>query len=522
MRMNIYITGFMGAGKTVVGKRLAHLLKRPFLDMDELIAIESGMSVESFFEIRGEDQFRQMETQLLERLAGQNGLIVSTGGGVPEKAVNRHIMRKSGAIVYLETPLDDCLARIKSDGGPSRPLYKERDAVRALYERRSAVYADHDVLVHTHETSPDELAWRICEKMRPELSMTVQLGRRSHNLIIAWNSSERLSPFIKKGQTFVITDAHVLKALEPRLNGVLDDCPLASLRPGERSKTLGTAKRLYESMLGRNLERDGLVIAIGGGVVTDLGAFVASTYKRGVPFVLVSTSLVGCVDAAIGGKAAVNLGDVKNAVGCFTTPDAVILDVRALRSLPARNITDGLVEAYKTGLVAEPSLAALIEDDLCQLLKGDVLLLSDVIRLAASAKAEIVKKDFREAGLRKILNFGHTYGHAVEGVHGYRVSHGVSVAIGMMVAISLSQQRGLMSPARSEEIFSTLSCFLPQRVQLPRGAQAWSIMRNDKKNAGGHITFVLLPEDGRPRVVHDVTPDELERAIQEVEGFLNG
>ncbi len=522
MRGNIYITGFMGAGKTVVGRRLAALLKRPFVDMDELIANESGMSVHAFFETQGEDQFRDMETRLLERLAGENGLIVSAGGGVPERAINRRMMRQSGAIVYLQTPLDDCLARIRNDSGPLRPLCSGENAVRALYERRFAAYGDHDVQVDTHEASPDEVAWRICEEMRPAVSMTVQLGQRSHDLIITWNSRERLSPFIRKEQTFVITDARVQGALGSRLNRVLDGCHVVPLRPGERSKTLGTAKRLYESMLTRNLERDGMVIAIGGGVITDLGAFVASTYKRGVPFALVSTSLVGCVDAAIGGKAAVNLGKVKNAVGCFTIPEAVILDVRALSSLPVRNIADGLIEAYKTGLVAEPGLAALVEEDLPQLLKGDLLLLSDVIRLSASAKAHVVKEDFQETGLRKILNFGHTYGHAVESARGYRVSHGAAVAIGMMVAICLSRKRGLMNPTRGDKILCTLEPFSPKGIQLPRASQAWSIMQNDKKNAGGRITFVLLADGGRPAVVDDVTPDDLEQAIREVEGFLHG
>ncbi len=522
MRGNIYITGFMGAGKTVVGSRLAHILRRPFVDMDELIANESGMSVHSFFETRGENQFRDMETRLLERLAGQNGLVISTGGGVPERAVNRRIMRKSGAIVYLHTPLDECLARVRNDAGASRPLCRENNAVRALYERRAAAYADHDVQVNTSKASPDDAAWRICETMRPELSITVQLGWRRHDLVLAWKLSERLSPYMHKGQAFVITDARVQKALGSRLNGVLDNCPLISLRPGERSKTFGTVKRLYESMLRYNLERGGFVIAIGGGVVTDVGAFVASTYKRGIPFILVSTSLVGCVDAAIGGKAAVNLNDVKNAVGCFTAPEAVILDLRAISSLPTRNIIDGLVEAYKTGLVAEPGLAALVEEELHQLLKGDLLLLTDVIRLSASAKARVVKKDFKDTGLRRILNFGHTYGHAVESAHGYRVSHGAAVAFGMMVAVSLSLQRGLLRPSRATKVLSTLECFVPQRVELPRGPQAWSIMRNDKKNAGGHITFVLLAGDAHPLIVDDVTPDELEQAIQEVERLPHG
>ncbi|MCX5873996.1 MAG: 3-dehydroquinate synthase, partial [Deltaproteobacteria bacterium] len=250
-------------------------------------------------------------------------------------------------------------------------------------------------------------------------------------------------------------------------------------------------------------------------------AFVASTYKRGIPFVLVSTSLVGCVDAAIGGKAAVDLNNVKNPVGCFAAPEAVILDLRALSTLPASCVSEGLVEAYKTGLVANPELAALIETNMGALLRRDLLLLGQVVRLSASAKAEIVGKDFRESGLRRILNFGHTFGHAVESFNNYRISHGTAVAAGMIIAMALSENRGMISSEKASGIQSILRNLVRGPVRMPTADDAWMIMMNDKKNRDGRVNFVLLSGIGSSVCVDDVQPKELTRAISSIEGLPN-
>jgi 3-dehydroquinate synthetase len=249
---------------------------------------------------------------------------------------------------------------------------------------------------------------------------------------------------------------------------------------------------------------------------------VASTYKRGIPFVLVSTSLVGCVDAAIGGKAAVDLNQVKNPVGCFSSPSSVLLDLRSLSTLPLSCRSEGLVEAYKTGLAVNPNLAKIIEKNLDNLLLGDALLLAMIVKLSASAKVEIVNQDFTEKGLRRILNFGHTYGHAVESFNDYKISHGMAVAVGMIVAVSLSENRGFLDDEMSSRTQMTLKRFIRGKVNLPNAQDAWEIMKNDKKNRSGRIGFVLLEGLGSPVFVEDVQPDELTQAIHVVRGLLNG
>ncbi len=522
MKENIYITGFMGAGKSTVAQALAKFLKRRFIDMDEVISRRSGMSVASYFEQFGENKFREAETVALSEIASQNRVVVATGGGTPIRPVNRSMMRDSGIIVYLQAPLQDCRTRLGPADSLERPLWKDWPSVETLFHSRTPAYEDCDLKIDASNKTPDKLALEICEKLESPRTINVNLGDSEHPLILSWRASCELSDILKTRKKIVVTDKRVSKFHLDRYSPILEDATIVALRPGERSKTLGSASRLYEVMLRDNIGRDGLLIAIGGGVVTDLGAFVASTYKRGIPFILVSTSLVGCVDAAIGGKAAVDLKTVKNPVGCFSSPSRVILDLTALGTLPSRCLTEGLVEAYKTGLVANNELAGFIETDITPLLRGDMLCLARLVRLSASTKVEIVGKDFKESGLRRILNFGHTYGHAVESFSNYRLSHGTAVAVGMMVAISLSERRGMISSAVSESILTTLSRFVAGPVLAPPSEEAWEIMMNDKKNRNGRVNFVLLEGVSSPICVDDVTPDELAKAVREVEALKNG
>jgi shikimate kinase / 3-dehydroquinate synthase len=522
MKENIYITGFMGAGKSAVAQTLAKFLKRRFIDMDEVISRKSGMSVASYFEQFGENKFRQAETVSLSEIARQNRVVVATGGGTPIRSENRSMMRDSGTIVCLQVPLKDCMTRLSSAGSMERPLWKDVASVKTLFDSRRQAYEDCDLKIDTSDKTPEQLAREICEKLEPPRTTNVNLAGSEHPLIISWRAPCELPEILKTRKKIVLTDKRISKFHMDRYAPILEDATIVALRPGERSKTLGTARRLYEVMLKDNMGRDGLLIAIGGGVVTDLGAFVASTYKRGIPFILVSTSLVGCVDAAIGGKAAVDLKAVKNPVGCFSSPSCVILDLTALGTLPSRCLTEGLVEAYKTGLVANNELAGIIETDINPLLRGDMLCLARIVKLSALTKVEIVGKDFKETGLRRILNFGHTYGHAVESFSNYRLSHGTAVAVGMMVAISLSGRRGLLSSAVSESMLTTLSRFVAGPVLAPPIEIAWAIMMNDKKNRNGRVNFVLLEGVSSPIYVDDVTPDELAKAVREVEAFKNG
>ncbi len=522
MNDNIYITGFMGVGKSTVGRALAKLFKRRLIDMDEAISRKTGLSVNCYFDQLGEESFRRAEAALLKEIASKERLIVATGGGVPVNPENRSVMRESGKVIHLDMPIEDCFRRLGSGSDLSRPKWTDRDSVTALYNQRAPLYAESDYTIDISGKTPDDCVWEICERLYPRESIDVKLGSSAHCLSISWRAPEELAGLIGERKVFVVTDRKVsklhLSRYVPFLGG---GATVVTLPVGERSKSLNSAKRLYESMLKQNIGRDGILIAVGGGVVTDLSAFVASTYKRGLPFILVSTSLVGCVDAAIGGKAAVDLSHVKNPVGCFSTPSSVLLDLRSLSTLSVSCRSEGLVEAYKTGLTVNPGLSEIIERDLDNLILGDALLLAGVVKLSASAKVEIVNQDFTEKGLRRILNFGHTYGHAVESFNDYKISHGMAVAIGMMAAVSLSENRGFLDSKMSSRIQITLKRFIRGKFNLPNAYDAWRIMMNDKKNRCGRIGFVLLERLGSPVFVEDVQPDELTQAISTVRGLIN-
>jgi len=519
---NLFLTGFMGAGKTTVGRELAAALNRRLVDMDtELTRILSRTPAE-LFAAGGEPEFRRAETALLGRLARRERLVVATGGGTPVYPRNRRLMAASGWVIHLAAGLEECRGRLDPEAVRARPMWRDPAAAARLLRERAAAYEENDLKVRV-DRRPEEIAAALRARLFPEASFTARLGSRPCPVKAVWDGPARLAGLTRGRKVMILTDRNLtgrngagghleryLRALGPASTTVLS--------PGERTKSLATAQRLFQRLLDLGFDRDDLLVGLGGGMITDLAAFVAGTYKRGLGHVLVSTSLLGCVDAAVGGKAAVNLGTAKNMVGCFTVPEAVLLDGAALATLPGQRLKEGLVEAYKTGLAADPDLARLIGGRLRALLAGDLPALMEVVRLSARAKAAVVKEDFRESGRRKILNLGHTFGHAVESWHRFRVGHGRAVAVGLLAALALSQGRGLLSPEEAEELSRPVRRLWPGRLELPPLGEAWELMSQDKKIASGRLIFVLLKAPGEPVLVDDLGPEELGRALAWVDG----
>lgn len=521
-RSSIYLTGFMGAGKSTVGRLLARSLNRTFVDMDAVLERQFKMPISEVFATVGEEAFRSSEHFLLKKLERRTRLVVATGGGVPEYSQNRVLMRESGKIVYLDADLQSCMSRLNSGDRASRPLWKEGRVLQELFQRRADAYAMCDLRVHVDEKSPEEITEFVIARLFEDERFSAKLGETECPVIVTCSAPAALSSFVRGRRAALVTDRTVSRIHGGRFRSVLNDPLEIQIQPGEKSKTLGTARRIYEKLRDHRFERDGMVVALGGGVVTDLAAFVASTYKRGMDFALVSTTLLGCVDAAIGGKTAVNLGPTKNVIGTFSVPAAVILDVFSLGTLRRKQISEGLVEAYKTGLVAAQPLAALVERETRNLRSGELQLLAELAGLSAGTKADVVAQDFREAGLRRILNFGHTFGHAVEAFHRFRISHGQSVALGMVVATRLSESRGLLSGDVAERIVATIRQISPYAVELPPVEEAWEHMRHDKKIKGGKMVFVLLEGIGRAVCVDDVSRQELATALRRIEEKSDG
>lgn len=514
---NLYLTGFMGVGKSTVGQAVADALHRQFVDMDEALVAHFGKPIAAVFAEDGEAVFRQAERALLRRLARRGRLVVATGGGVPADAANRETMRASGQIVLLDGSPDRLRERLSAAAVAQRPLWQDAAAVQALYERRREAYADHDFRVDALLPEVTAKVGLILRQAIPDSRIPVRLDGRDCPVMATADGPGCVGTAAAGRRIAMLTDNNLARTHLPRYREALPGALEIVVPAGEGAKSLRQAEKVYRAMLEARLERGDLLVALGGGVITDLGAFVAATYKRGMDAVLVSTSLLGCVDAAVGGKSAVNLSGYKNQVGLFTVPKLVVLDLAALGTLPRPQVREGLVEAYKTGLALRPALATFIEDHLPSLLRGDLPGLAEVARVSAEAKGEVVTTDFRERGLRRVLNLGHTYGHAVETWHRCRFSHGHCVAVGMQVMTELSRGRGWLDAAEADRILAHLRRLAPRPLPMPAAETAWTIMLNDKKNVGGKVTFVLLDGTASHRCVDDVTCDELQQAIARVQ-----
>ena len=359
----------------------------------------------------------------------------------------------------------------------------------------------------------------------PVREVRVPLGDRSYSIQIGAGLLAGLGGECRRlglgSRCAVITDRHV----GPRYGGAAEDSLRRSgfavvrvtVPAGETAKSLQTARRCYDQLSAHHLERKSFVVALGGGVVGDLAGFVASTYLRGLPFVQVPTSLLAQVDSSVGGKVAVNLKSGKNLVGTFYQPRLVLCDVDTLRTLPAREFRAGLAEVIKYGIIWDPAFFRQLERDLPRLLQLQPRLLADVIARCCQIKARVVGQDEREGGLRAILNFGHTVGHALENSAGYGTYlHGEAIAIGQVAAARLSQRLAGLSRQAVERVEGLLrAAGLPTRIRLSpaRTSRLFEAMRLDKKVSGGEIQFVLARRLGRVSWGHQVPTNLIKEAL---------
>jgi 3-dehydroquinate synthase len=292
---------------------------------------------------------------------------------------------------------------------------------------------------------------------------------------------------------------------------------LITLPAGEKAKNLKNVQTCYDQLARHHLERSSFIVALGGGVVGDLAGFVAATYLRGIDFVQVATTLLAQVDSSVGGKVGVNLKAGKNLVGAFYQPKVVLCDPQTLSSLPRREFRSGLAEVIKYGIIYDPSFFGALERDLPKLLKQDSQTLEEVVARCCEIKAEIVAADEKESGLRAILNFGHTIGHAIEAVCGYGAYlHGEAISIGQVAAAKISASQAGLPKSDLERIANLFRCAgLPTSIQLtaPQRTRLLEAMRLDKKVQAGEVQFVLAKRIGQVVCGHKVPPKEIVKAL---------
>ncbi len=441
-RLKIAIVGFMGAGKTTAARATG----LPAVDIDELVGDPAAI-----FREEGEAVFRARE---------EEAVVLALGGGAVTTPGVREALRDT-LTVWLDVDVDTCWERVR---GSDRPLAQDEAQFRRLYEERRALYAEVADVV----------------------------ARDVHDVVLA-----AAGVLVRRGAlqtlgTHVPGDGPVALVADARVMGIHGmDAQLAlgarleethEIPEGEEAKTLLAVDRLWQSL---RLGRDGTLVALGGGCTTDAAGFAAASYLRGVPWVAVPTTLVGQVDAAIGGKVAIDLPQGKNLVGAFHWPERTVVDPALLETLPEAQRLEGMAEVVKTGLLAGEQLWGLGDDE--------------PVRRCAAFKAQVCLVDPRDEGPRKQLNLGHTFAHALETAAGYEgLTHGRAVALGLLAALRLSGR----DTGAVEEILR------PRPASVDRD-RAWEALLRDKK---GPLRLVLLGDDG-PQWDVEVPADDVRREL---------
>ncbi len=458
---HIALIGFMGAGKTTFGRVAAQVLGRRFIDLDRELERSLKQTIPELFEQRGEAEFRLLEREAaLSALCNERPSVIALGGGAVETPSLLHTLREQALTVLVEVEPGTAWARV---GGSARPLASDEECFHELFERRRPLYAE----------AADAVARDVDGIVLAAAGLVVQEG-----------SLAGLPELVPDGEVEVVADATVLG-----LHRLPLQAPVHALRGGEEAKSLGAVERLWREL---QLGRDGTLVAFGGGCTTDAAGFAAATYLRGVDWMAVPTTLVGQVDAAIGGKTAVNLPEGKNLVGAFHWPVRTPIDPTLLATLPENERRAGMAEVVKTGLLAGEPLWELPTVEL--------------VRRSAVYKAAVCLRDPHELGERAVLNLGHTFAHALEAAGDYQgPSHGEAVALGLLAALRLS---GLETTA-VEEVLQ------PRRVQVSRDA-AWAALARDKKARNGTPRLVLLEKPGKPITGVELPEEQVRAALDEL------
>ena len=514
------------------------------MDTDDEIVASQEMTIEEIFSRHGEDEFRRIERGALERVARADKQIVSTGGGIIMDERNRAVMEANGVIVLLEARPETILQRLseqrsQDDYAAARPMLEAADIeerVRSLKALRQFNYTLAHWTVHTDFLTPTDAAAEVVRgfemvnaslQSQPaaqdsDMAAQVRASSGDYPLWVGWDIIEELGERVRSvldpPAAYIISDNYVqtqARRAQRAMESVGIPTHLFFIPPGEQSKTLETAQHIYHWLASLKAERGHLILAVGGGVVGDLAGFVAATYLRGIPYAQVPTSLLAMMDAAIGGKTAVDLPQGKNLVGAFYQPKFVLADVSTLQTLPPRELASGWAEAIKHGLIMDDDLLSMFESlpDEIQSLQPEIA--TDVIRRSMAIKANVVSQDEKETlGIRVLLNYGHTIGHGIESATGYsRYLHGEAVSVGMMGAANIGRRMGMMSDSEVERQRSVLTTYdLPLDARGVDPEAVSEAMLSDKKVSAGAIRWVLLDGIGNARTRNDV-PSDVVRAV---------
>ena len=464
---HLALTGFMGAGKSTLGAQVARRLGRAFVDLDREIEARAGLTIAELFARDGEVGFRALEEVVAGSvLDASEPTVIALGGGAVLSAETRGHLRRRAFTVLLDVDPGTAWERASRS---ARPLASDEQAFRALFQERMPLY----------EETADASASDIDGIVLAAAGIHVGIG-----------SIDLLGELVPgSGPIEIVADATVagIHGVAAQLALGTRDIATHEVPAGEPAKAIGVLDHLWRSL---RIGRDGTIVALGGGCTTDVAGFAAATWMRGVAWTAVPTTLVGQVDAAIGGKTAVDLPGGKNLVGAFHWPVRVVLDPGTLETLPESEMKNGMAEIVKTGLL----LGSPVWEQP----------LGELVRRCASFKAAVCLADPHDHGPRNQLNLGHTFAHALEAAAGYDLSHGRAVALGLVAALRLSGNEEALAAVRSE--------LDPKPVRVDRDA-AWAALARDKKSVGGVPRLVLLERNGEPTWGNEVAAADIRAAL---------
>ncbi len=523
---NLVLVGFMGAGKTTIGRELAVHLGRAFVDLDAAIADRAGQSISEIFALHGEEYFRQLEAEVTRDIALGTGQVIATGGGTITNPDSLTALRRTGVVIWLAPPLELLLKRILTPHS-SRPLVRMGpEALRELYYEREQFYrlADYKVTPAVDYEIADTVSQIIAvlDPDNPTIEVTTPTAHYPFRLSRDFNFPELAR--LKPGRAILVTDTTVgglyAEQVSEMLVGAGWQVTPVVLPPGEKTKTLTNAELIWRIGFDAGLDRHGLIVALGGGVIGDLAGFAAATYMRGTGFLIIPTTLLAMVDSSIGGKVAINHERGKNLIGAFHHPRAVLAPLDSLASLDERNLAAGWAEVVKSALIGDAAYFQQLSTDLPSL--SETATLAEAVFRSARVKRDIVNQDQFESGVRKNLNLGHTLGHCLEQATGFdKLLHGEAVAIGMVFAAMAAEKLGLAEEPLTSRIERLLTHYkLP--TKWPAGvatADAIKPVSLDKKNQAGRITLILPSAAGKV-IETSVTLIEFTRLVEQFRGEL--
>jgi shikimate kinase/3-dehydroquinate synthase len=515
----IVLIGFSGTGKSTIARLLANVLNWTAIDTDRAIEIVATKTIPDIFAQDGEAAFRSLERTILLHSLDQKRVVIATGGGAiaSEDVWTAAALRRPGTLtIALDSDPATILTRLRNQQAIAnetieRPLLATANPLQRITDlkaSRQAAYDQADLTLVTDTMSTaevvEQIASLVADSEHPDVTLSVAGGQSRIYVqpgVVARAGSLVRDQWPRARQAFIVTDANVGPLHAARIRESLESAGLAvqiiTVPSGEGSKSWQSAGEVIGAMLESGIQRNDVIVALGGGVVGDLAGFAAAVVLRGVGIVQIPTSLLAMVDSSVGGKTGVNHPAGKNLIGAFYQPPLVLVDPELLRTLPARELTQGWAEVVKHAVI-QPSTPDRHRSDLFAFLernRANLRALSEpatryAIRRNIALKASVVQADERESSLRAILNYGHTIGHAIEAAE-YRYLHGEAISVGMRAANRIALLEGRIGERREQSIADLLTGYgLPSRARFDP-ATVRDRMKSDKKSTAGRQTWVL-------------------------------